>query len=59
MDNVYKGEIPLSGDLIAEVIGKKEFSVSVPGRTFFFRVILDTPQTWVETIHKVREERFG
>lgn len=58
-DNVYKGEIPVSGAVKAELRSGKEFTVTVPGRVYYFKEIVDNPAKWVECINRVIHERFG
>lgn len=56
--SVYKGEIPLSGQLVAELGSRKEFVIHVPGRDYYFKEIDDSPQTWVNCLNEMVKDFF-
>ena len=53
----FRGEIAISPQLRGEVKNKIDFNIITPKRTYYFKVINDTPERWVravaELVHKV------
>mmetsp|Transcript_4 Transcript_4/g.3 ORF Transcript_4/g.3 Transcript_4/m.3 type:complete len:419 (-) Transcript_4:36-1292(-) len=59
IDNNYKGDVPLSAEVRAELRGGKDFAIVTPSRTYLFKEIIGDPQKWVDGINKFIREHFG
>jgi serine/threonine protein kinase len=53
------GEIVLSSDVVASVTGDSKFTITRPGRTYYFKTLNgEPPDEWVEIVNKVVEKYF-
>jgi hypothetical protein len=51
---VYRGDIQISNEMLAEMVGKDRFNLITPRRTFCFKVHAnDSAKEWVKLISKV------
>jgi 3-phosphoinositide dependent protein kinase-1 len=54
-----KGEIVLSSQVVAKVTGDSKFTITRPGRTYYFKTLnKEPPEVWVETINKLVSDHF-
>lgn len=54
-----RGEIAISPQLRGEVKGKIDFHVITPKRTYYFKVISDTPDKWVKAVAELVQKLYG
>lgn len=59
VDMNYKGDVPLSPNVRAEIRAGKDFVIITPDRTYFFKEIIGEPQKWVDGINKFVRDHFG
>ena len=54
-----RGEIAISPQLRGEVKNKIDFHVITPKRTYYFKVISDTPDKWVKAVAELVQKLYG
>jgi 3-phosphoinositide dependent protein kinase-1 len=54
-----RGEIAISSALKGEVKNKIDFHIITPKRTYYFKVINDTPDKWVKAVAELVQKLYG
>lgn len=55
----FRGEIAISPQLRGEVKNRIDFNIVTPKRTYFFKVINDTPERWVRAVAELVQIVYG
>ena len=59
IDNVYKGEIPITPELKAEVKSGKKFVIKAVNKDYNLKDMTSNPTRWVECVNTLVQEIFG
>lgn len=55
----YRGTIEISPQLRAEMKSKTDFIIVTPKRTYFFKTIAGSPETWVTVVNDLVKKLYG
>jgi 3-phosphoinositide dependent protein kinase-1 len=55
----FRGEIAISPQLRGEIKNKIDFNIITPKRTYYFKVINDTPDKWVKAVAELLHKVYG
>lgn len=56
--NEYKGDVEISRDLFGSVKSNKEFHLITPKRTYYFKTLRGSPDTWVDAVNKLVADKY-